>query len=395
MNKTIHLILILVTFSVNTLCGQWVTQTSNTTQDLMSISFGSSTFGIGVGMNGSIVATNNAGSTWVAQTSGVTSNLFGVYCLNTTHVWAVGLGGTNIASTDGGVTWTAQTSGTSSILFDVYFTSTSIGWAVGTNGVILHTNNGGSTWSQQTSGTSETLNALHFYSSTEGWIAGNDNTILYTDDQGLTWNSQSAAFGSYRDIYFLDDQKGWAVGGGGGSTVISTKNGGQTWTLLPYGFTPLLNSVVFVSPTIGWMLMAVPTTGYGSIRHSTDGGVSWSIINTPVPVALEDLHFINPTTGFAVGNSGIILKYNSTVGINEADVDNIKVHPNPANDFITISNLAEVSEIKIFDLTGKEVFSTETGPGNQNIAVNENWKGVYILKIISKHETHRLKLNLL
>lgn len=373
---------------------QWVVQTSNTTQDLKSISFGSSAFGVAVGMNGAIVSTNNTGTTWSPQTSGVSSNLFGVFCLNTTQVWAVGLGGTIIASTDGGASWVPQTSGTSSTLYDVFFVSATTGWVVGSNGVILYTSNGGTTWSQQTSGTSEILNAIHFYSATEGWIAGNDNTILYTTDQGATWNSQVAAFGSYRDIYFLDDQKGWAVGGGGGSTVITTNNGGQTWTLLPYGFTPLLNSVVFVSPTTGWMLMAVATTGYGSIRHSIDGGVSWTIQNTPVPVALEDLHFINSTNGFAVGNSGIILKYTSPVGISEANISEIQIFPNPAKGFFTISNIVEESEIKIYDLKGKLVFIGHIDYGNYMIPVNENWNGIFIVQISGKSDTRRLKLSL-
>jgi len=53
---------------------------------------------------------------------------------------AVGVNGTILHTEDGGSTWKQQNSGTGEALDGVVFVSPQSGWAVGGNGTILHIN---------------------------------------------------------------------------------------------------------------------------------------------------------------------------------------------------------------------------------------------------------------
>lgn len=63
------------------------------------------------------------------------------------------------------------------------------------------------------------------------WAVGSPGcVILHSPDGGQTWNShQTGLLESLRATYFLDADRGWAVGDCG--KIIVTKDGGQTWTV--------------------------------------------------------------------------------------------------------------------------------------------------------------------
>jgi hypothetical protein len=74
---------------------------------------------------------------------------------------------------------------------------------------------------------------------TTGWIAGYNNTggnaIIKTTDGGKTWNSQITPTYSLTDIFFINENIGWAVGdgifkttNGGGIMSVKDKNGNGT-----------------------------------------------------------------------------------------------------------------------------------------------------------------------
>jgi photosystem II stability/assembly factor-like uncharacterized protein len=62
------------------------------------------------------------------------------------------------------------------------------------------------------------------------WAVGHEEVILHSLDGGSSWTRQHVqpdAFGPLLDIFFLDDQKGFAIGAEG--KMLSTADGGQTW----------------------------------------------------------------------------------------------------------------------------------------------------------------------
>src|SRR5262249_41911804 len=63
------------------------------------------------------------------------------------------------------------------------------------------------------------------------WIAGRPGSfVLTTKDAGASWKSQPTGQTTpLNGVFFLDESRGWAVGDLG--TILSTKDGGQTWTV--------------------------------------------------------------------------------------------------------------------------------------------------------------------
>lgn len=79
--------------------------------------------------------------------------------------------------------------------------------------------------------------------------------------------------------------------------------------------------------------------------------------------------------------SGVSSNCTST-GINEVKTDNIKVFPNPALDFITISTTSHITSILIFDLTGKLIQKIEN-KGSNIVSINSSLmnSGVYFYTV--------------
>lgn len=69
------------------------------------------------------------------------------------------------------------------------------------------------------------------------------------------------------------------------------------------------------------------------------------------------------------------------VGINNLDLNNkILVYPNPATDLIYLSTEFDGINIRIYDITGKEVFYETSNSDNTKIPLHEFPKGIYFLQ---------------
>ncbi len=111
--------------------GVYSTRSSGTTSNLWDVKFNSTSVGIAVGANGTILKTTDGGVTWARKNSGSPRALFGVdYSRNFSSQWiAVGEGGTILSSTDEGETWFLTASGTGATIRDVAFKGLEIGVA--------------------------------------------------------------------------------------------------------------------------------------------------------------------------------------------------------------------------------------------------------------------------
>lgn len=101
--------------------------------------------------------------------------------------------------------------------------------AVGDKGIVI-TSTDGSTWTQSPTPVDVLLNAIYFVDEQKGWAVGHDATVIHTADGGMTWTLQNWEPSDNRpfmDVYFWDDQRGLAVGGYGLFKV--TEDGGKTW----------------------------------------------------------------------------------------------------------------------------------------------------------------------
>ena len=332
--------------------GTWSIQ-NPTTANLAGASCPDASTCWAVGATGTIVVTNDAGTTWTTQSSGTRNNLNGLSCTSTSRCVAVGNkagAGTNgviLKSADGGATWVTQNSGTANNLMAVSCADPDTCWAVGQNGSVLKTANGGSTWAPQTSGTTAQLNGISCPSTTTCFAVGNkdgkgtDAEILATTDGGATWTEQvSVTTNNLNEVDCVSANLCRAVGQAG--TILATADGGSTWTTQVSGTTQALNSVACAGLTScrvagaagtvrasedgsTWSAQASGKTtalnavtcadattcrivgGTGTIIATTDGGSSWVSETSGTNAALRGISCISASSCWAVGNNGVIL----------------------------------------------------------------------------------------
>jgi len=78
--------------------------------------------------------------------------------------------------------------------------------------LLLATADGGKTWEPRKTGLKENLAAIRFVGQS-GWAAGYDGVIIHSSDGGKTWAPQEThTKESLEGIFFLDADRGWAVG---------------------------------------------------------------------------------------------------------------------------------------------------------------------------------------
>lgn len=196
---------------------------------------------------------------------------------------------------------------------DVYFINETKGWAVGSKSigpdtwaqVVFYSNDGGESWTEQYSLATEwmdnctRLNAVQFVSETKGWAVGHSSDvgtgqttgILYTEDGGEHWSQQAQGVseGQIVDLYFLDDQKGWALTDAQtfpdmSIQLLKTVNGGSSWELvntgqsgnITIGYAIRSGKIFFQDENTGWVLGA-----QSDLIKTTDGGDTWSAVSLP------------------------------------------------------------------------------------------------------------------
>ena len=117
----------------------------------------------------------------------------------------------------------------------------------------------------------------------------------------------------FRDIFFLDTQNGWMVGGVGiavpGGIVGRTTDGGKTWKyktgIIPkrYKTTSInMNAVYFTD-----LMHGVIAAEAGTIIRTEDGGETWkkTARNGPVYARNHDVDFVDELNGWIIGREGV------------------------------------------------------------------------------------------
>lgn len=220
-------------------------------------------------MDGVLVSTD-AGMTWPGDTAGLDAMLSGVSCPSPIACVAVGSVvdkttdssvGAVLTSADGGASWTSRRPGTAKTLAAVSCASANVCTAVGDNGIVLTSSDGGATWTTRQPG--DKPYSLYGVSCPNPAfcvaVGGSafDAVVLQTKNGGVTWASYTSSFddvlsgansptgevkamtldcvtGSLcngevlRGVSCPDKTFCAAVGDQG--TVLTTADGGTTWT---------------------------------------------------------------------------------------------------------------------------------------------------------------------
>lgn len=127
-------------------------------------------------------------------------------------------------------------------------------------------------WSSQNSGVTTHLRDVFFVDNQTGWAVGNNGVVLATTDGGQNWTAQtSGTTDEFRTVFFIDANIGWAASFKLSNKLFKTTNGGATWT----DITPsniggaVISDIAFGNAMNGWM-------EGDSIYKTTDGGTTWA-----------------------------------------------------------------------------------------------------------------------
>jgi photosystem II stability/assembly factor-like uncharacterized protein len=210
-----------------------------------------------------VIRTLDGGQTWVRQTvTGATASLNGISCVSVSVCVAVGSApsssapGSVFVSTNadnaGGSTWAAQTSGTGNNVSLEWVScqsgGTTVCMAAANNGQVDVNSDvtGVGTWGMATTGNTNALAGIACQSTTQCLAVGTLGTILSTSDGGNTWTSASNPFAGISTLNGVNcstsnPNQCYAVGNWG--TVLASSDGGQTWTQQPTPLSGPLNAL--------------------------------------------------------------------------------------------------------------------------------------------------------
>ncbi|MBM4371099.1 MAG: hypothetical protein FJ098_05570 [Deltaproteobacteria bacterium] len=266
--------------------------------------------------NGNTLGGIAAGSGLVAAAAGAISD---------------GQGGSKAAvfwTGDGGQTWNETAPG-GQFAFIIFLDLA--GEKVGYGGGLgfFKTANGGQSWSSVTlpgAGMMTTVSAVQMLDPAKVFV-GMENKVVRTLNT-LDWQAADTGvdFG-IRDLHFIDQDRGWVVGGETETiedpdgweepttivhpkgTILRTIDGGVSFAPLVIGKEEVFTGVVFVSQNIGIVVGYDKDSRY-FVRRTTDGGDTWSDVELPAHPSGQDLVFlsapdmINMGQGWIVGGAG-------------------------------------------------------------------------------------------
>ncbi len=392
---------------------------------------------------------------WELVNSGTTENLNGVDFITPDTGIVVGDQGFINKTTDGGVTWETKDSGISSKLNAVQFISETRVMAVGNSGVVLRSDDAGETWEQVPLGSSLTLSGISVdMTSGMGLISGATLAMIWTDDFGDSW---TPGMGGYMSDFYKAHMTAGDFGIAFGVNSIFqpllgyTDNAGTSFNM--WNFYPTLGSVMyeataydgyFFSKELGFVVGRVwngqgfitqeinwSTNAWNSLFVSTtlraidfdgqDHGVTvggtdvdWIFLETFNGGATWDPPVVNGTgkgfnevvlvgnTGYAVGVGGQIVKKQIPVGMDNKEIQTVRLHifPNPAketaNVIVELEN-PEALNMQIYSTLGRLAKTIEMGdlPAGRNVIqldLNDLSTGIYTCILKSNNGVASQKL---
>jgi hypothetical protein len=131
----------------------------------------------------------------------------------------------------------------------------------------------------------------------------------------------------------------------------------------------------------------------GTILRTPDGGTSWAQEATNLTDNINKIYAPNFLIGYAVGDNGVILKRRDASGLKEANSEDIRIYPNPANHILHLEFNANQSQaqLSIFNVSGQEIMSRQL-ENNRQIDISSLSSGIYFVAIRSENKQSWTKL---
>ena len=326
------------------------------------------------------------------------STKYGTYCikmLNSKLGYAAGMEGQVYKTTNGGEEWLRFGSASNTLTAMDFAPGSDTGYVGGMSGVLKKITPGGLV--SVASATSNDIRAISCPSRNHAFILWWSDIFFYdgyNPCEELQISVETNKPTSLIDLFMFNDTLGWVTGAYG--LVAITKTGG--WSLNEESgyyeqktdLTKDLYSIKFIDVNRG------VACGYGgNIITSSNGGKTWTKeAEGLVSEMLLAAHFFSNSDILVVGNSkenstpSVLMKVNATLVENNDFNNEFSIYPNPATDYIEISQpsenskLSEGLQIKIYDVFGESLISVaQTSSSVQKIDVSALPAGIYFVRV--------------
>ncbi len=323
----------------------WTLQNGGRLARLYSVHFPSDTIGWAVGererveshrneFNGIVLHTTDGGRSWEVQSLPTDENyswLERIRCLDTQHCWAVGRYGRIFRTEDGGQTWERQYAGVSYWLHAVDFVSSTHGFIGGNRGVLFKTTDGGNTW-VPIPHSGNNLPIYNLSALDEGRVAAalDQGYMMFTFNAGTYWRRIQAPYTiinnrplvHLRGIAWTKPHRIWVTGYRGYLAAYNPET--FTWSYREGGTKSYDWFGIAFTPDEWWgMRVGGLCAGYdhegacvrytgGLIAVTDNGAEQWTFYTTDTPGTLYDIALWDKDHAWAVGDAGVILRYQGT-----------------------------------------------------------------------------------
>jgi photosystem II stability/assembly factor-like uncharacterized protein len=353
----------------------WKRQQSPVNSTLRSLSFADSLTGWAAGEDGIIIHTTDGGNNWEIQNSTVQTFITDIFFINNDVGWATTIKdvfpfNTIILKTiDGGVNWVAENfQDTTALMRTIFFFDSLNGFIGGS--YIAYTSDGGNSWVKADVDSNTVSNfpvyEFNFYNKQYGYACGGrldvSGVVWRTTNYGLNWNAQDISADEIFDTFIFDSLSAIILSGDPEGLYaiakIKTTDGGINWNSENLSFYGLSFKIDFRTYNEGWS-----ASGY-KFLFTSDGGETWGEVETPDSSIVYDLQFLDARHGYAVGESGVILKLDPSLVDVEPETSKptefilYQNYPNPFNPTTTICYAIPAEgkvRLIIYDILGKTV----------------------------------------
>lgn len=201
--------------------------------------------------------------------------------------------------------WKFQANSGSYRIYDIYMYNKFVGYAAkygNPSQPLLYTEDGGKTWINDNISNMQGPSYLYsVYATSSNRVYVGDLGYIYHKYSGNWYSTQIPVTDQVRDITFVDQKRGWAVGNNG--MVLTTYDGGWSWKKAYYGDGPMTSShlygVSFVDADTGF----IASYSDRNIYQTTDGGANWQPINPSVSTNWRDVSVAGRSV-YVAGNYG-------------------------------------------------------------------------------------------
>lgn len=292
-----------------------------------------------IGYSGKIIKSTNLGLTFVSQNSTITQNLIDIVFIND-NTGYIAAAQNILKTTNGGTNWFINYSQLVNF-YAIKFLNEQTGFAASDGGKIFRTSNAGLNWSAVQTSSMQNINSLTFVNSTTGYACGNLGALIKTINAGISWfNTGNAILGNMQEINFFNENTGFVLNSYNNiNNFVTTTNGGANWSQSNIGSALNLQTTSIVGPNLsfaggdyGLMLKGINlnwhetsshnesmwnyndmifldiNTGYavedsGAVLKTSNGGLDWEYISTVPNMTYSKIEFLNESTGIVYGQN--------------------------------------------------------------------------------------------